>query len=94
MDSLVCLTQLPSGQQAFIRGLFGPPEQVHRLKEFGLREGLEIEVFRAGNPCILKIGGVSKVCLRADTKVEILVQPLAEYDPVAPRELAPQPAVS
>ena len=66
------LSQLPRGKSAYIRRILGPPEPVHRLAEFGLRHGAQIEMFRRGNPCILRMAG-SKVCLR--TTSTILVEP-------------------
>jgi hypothetical protein len=47
------------------------------LEEFGLRAGIPIEMFRQGNPCILRLMG-GKVCLRANRSLEILVAPAGE----------------
>jgi Fe2+ transport system protein FeoA len=54
--------------------IVGRAEDVHRLEEFGLRRGTRVEVFRQGNPCILRLAG-GKVCLRADRSLKILVAP-------------------
>jgi ferrous iron transport protein A len=72
----VPLSSLRSGQSACIRSILGRREHVHRLNEFGLRNGTEIEVFRAGSPCILRLEG-NKFCLRADELLNVLVEPLA-----------------
>jgi Fe2+ transport system protein FeoA len=53
----------------------GEAEHVHRLAEIGLRGGTRIEMFRPGNPCILRIRG-NKVCLRMDGVVTVMVTPL------------------
>jgi hypothetical protein len=45
------------------------------LEEFGIRCGTRIEMFRAGTPCILRIGG-NKFCLRADELLDVLVEPI------------------
>jgi Fe2+ transport system protein FeoA len=70
------LHQLPAGQSAFVARIAGPPEDVHRLEEFGLRPGTRIEMFRAGSPCILRMAG-SKVCLRTERRVQVFVTPAA-----------------
>ena len=54
----------------------GHPDHVHRLEEFGLRGGTKIEMFRPGNPCIIRLAG-NKVCLRADDLLSVLVEPTA-----------------
>jgi Fe2+ transport system protein FeoA len=45
---------------------------VQRVEEFGLRQGTEIQMFRPGNPCIIRLAG-NKVCLRSDGMVRVLV---------------------
>ena len=74
MDNLVPVHRLRTGQSAQIRQIIGRPDHVHRLEEFGLRGGTQIEMFRPGNPCILRLSG-NKVCLRADELLHILVAP-------------------
>lgn len=55
--------------------IVGQPDHVHRLEEFGLRRGIEIEMFRPGNPCIVRLAG-NKVCIRIDHLLDVLVCPL------------------
>jgi Fe2+ transport system protein FeoA len=74
VESLVAVSRLRVGQSAQIRQILGPPDQVHRLEEFGLRQGTEIEMFRPGNPCILRLAGI-KVCLRLKDLTHVLVSP-------------------
>jgi Fe2+ transport system protein FeoA len=76
VDDSVCIpvTRLAAGQSARVSRLVGQPEDVHRLEEFGLRRGARIQMFRPGNPCILRLSG-SKVCLRSDQLLDILVTP-------------------
>jgi ferrous iron transport protein A len=69
------LRQLEAGQSAHISAIVGHPDHVHRLEEFGLRGGMQIEMFRPGNPCILRMAG-NKFCLRADDLLDIQVTPL------------------
>lgn len=71
------LGRLRSGQSAIVSRIVGRAEDVHRLEEFGLRDGIRVEMFRQGNPCILRLMG-GKVCLRANRSLEIFVAPTAE----------------
>lgn len=71
----ISLHLLPAGQAAFIRRIQGNPDHIHRLEEIGLRGGLRIEMFRPGNPCIIRLAG-NKICLRADDMLHVLVEPI------------------
>jgi Fe2+ transport system protein FeoA len=73
---IVPLELLPAGRCARIAQVLGHPDHVHRLEEFGLRGGTEIEMFRQGNPCILRLAG-NKICLRSDELLSVLVEPTA-----------------
>jgi Fe2+ transport system protein FeoA len=70
------LQRLPAGHFAHIVEIVGHSDHVHRLREFGLSSGTKIEMFRAGNPCIIRLAG-NKVCLRADDRLNVLVEPSA-----------------
>jgi Fe2+ transport system protein FeoA len=70
------LRRLRVGQCARIAHILGRADHVHQLEEFGLRGGTKIEMFRAGNPCIIRLAGI-KVCLRADDLLHVLVEPAA-----------------
>ena len=76
MVDFVPLHQLDSGQPAEISSVKGEPVQVHRLHEFGLRRGTRIQMFRPGNPCIIRMAG-SKVCVRLDNSLQVLVKPVS-----------------
>jgi ferrous iron transport protein A len=69
------LDQLRTGQTARISRILGQPDHVHRLEEFGLRGGTCIEMFRRGNPCIIRMAG-NKICFRADDGLSISVVPI------------------
>lgn len=75
MVDFIPLHKLACGQPAEILGITGDPGRVHRLHEFGLRKGVNIEMFRSGNPCIIRMDG-SKVCLRMDDSLQVLVKPV------------------
>jgi ferrous iron transport protein A len=68
------LKLLATGNCARIARILGDPDHVHRLEEFGLRGGTRIQMFRRGNPCIIRLAG-HKVCLRADDLLDVLVEP-------------------
>jgi len=68
------LRLLPAEHSARIVRIVGRPEDVQRLEEFGLRKGTRVEMFRPGNPCILRLGG-NKVCLRTDDSLRVFVEP-------------------
>ncbi len=71
------LQRLAAGREARIAKVAGSAEHVRRLAEFGLRDGAEIEMFRPGNPCIIRLGGC-KVCLRADDALRVMVETKAD----------------
>jgi len=74
IDKAIPLTNLPAGHSARVSRVTGHPDHVHRLEEFGLRDGTRIRMFRSGNPCILRLAG-AKVCVRADYLLRVLVEP-------------------
>jgi ferrous iron transport protein A len=73
---VIPLRRLPAGCSARIARILGRPEHVHRLEEFGLRRGTPVEMFRSGNPCILRVDG-NKICIRSDDFLNVLVEPTA-----------------
>jgi ferrous iron transport protein A len=72
----ISIRRLSAGQSALIHKIQGDPDHIHRLEEIGLRGGSRIEMFRPGNPCIILLAG-SKICLRADSMLDVLVEPIA-----------------
>src|SRR3990172_2873137 len=55
MPELVPISLLSAGQVAEVRQVVGPPEQVRRLEELGLRDGAVLEMVRSGSPCIVRV---------------------------------------
>jgi ferrous iron transport protein A len=72
MHDVIPLTALRAGQAAEIRQVIGPPEQVRRLEELGLRDGVRLELVQSGSPCIVRVGGC-KLCLRNGELTAVLV---------------------
>ena len=73
MKQVIPLNRLKTGQSAEVSGVLGPVDHVHRLEELGFRRGAKIQMFRPGNPCIVRMAG-NKVCLRADNGLRVLVK--------------------
>ncbi len=71
---MIPLSVLAIGAKAEVSVVLGPPEQVHRLEEMGLRDGTNVEMLQPGSPCIIRLGG-QKLCFRADDLVSVLVRP-------------------
>ncbi len=76
VQELVSLNRLLAGQSARVGKIVGRADHVHRLEEFGIRGGTKVQMFRPGNPCIVRLAG-SKFCLRADDLLRVLVRPAA-----------------
>lgn len=54
----------------------GEPGWVSRMAELGLRSGSRLQVLRSGSPCLLEVGR-SRLSLRWDATLQILVRPLS-----------------
>lgn len=65
---------LNPGERASIDQLLGPPAEVQRLEELGLRVGRTIEMIQPGTPCIVRLEG-AKLCVRHGQDCHILVRP-------------------
>jgi Fe2+ transport system protein FeoA len=75
IPTAIPLQTLPAGQSASILQILGRPDDVHRLEEFGLLCGTQVEMFRSGNPCIIRVAG-NKIGLRANDVLRVIVEPL------------------
>ena len=75
MVGFVSLTELRAGQAANVVRIEGAAADVRRLEEFGLHEGASCEIFRSGNPCLIKVYG-SKLCVREDARLKVFVKPI------------------
>jgi Fe2+ transport system protein FeoA len=71
---------LAPGQSAAVRRIVGQADHVHRLEEFGLLSGTQVQMFRRGNPCIIRLAA-GKICLRADAMLSVLVMPAGQQPP-------------
>ncbi len=73
IDKSIPLDDLLVGESAIVHRIAGQADHVHRLEEFGLRGGTRVQMFRPGNPCILRMAG-NKVCCRTDDLLHIMVE--------------------
>ena len=73
MHDLMPLHLLSPGQQASVGQVLGNPDQVQRMRELGLRDGVTVEMVQAGSPCIVRLSG-QKLCFRADDLLHVLVR--------------------
>jgi Fe2+ transport system protein FeoA len=72
----VPLDLLRPGESGDIIEVSGAPAWVSRMAELGLRAGSRVRLLRSGRPCLLEVGG-SRLSLRGECAVRILVQPVA-----------------
>ena len=73
-EELVPLEFLARGQTAEIGELIGRPDQVQRLRELGIRSGVQVEMIQPGSPCIVKLEQ-QRLCFRESDLIGILVRP-------------------
>ncbi len=74
MSELIPLDRMRAGEIAQIVEVVGRPEQVQRIKELGLRGGVEVAMVCAGRPCILRLAGQT-LSFRANEFLNVLVRP-------------------
>jgi ferrous iron transport protein A len=74
--ALLPLEHLQAGDWADVEHVSGEPGWVGRMAELGVRTGCRIQVLRSGTPCLLIVGG-SRLCLRGEYAMRILVRPVA-----------------
>ncbi|HEX4000063.1 MAG TPA: FeoA family protein [Pirellulales bacterium] len=67
------LNRLPAGETALIAEIVGRADQVQRIKELGLHDGVEITMVRSGSPCIIRVAGQT-LCIRANELLNVLVR--------------------
>jgi len=79
MPDLLPLEMLPNGQWADVDSVCGEPGWVGRLAELGVRIGSRLQVLQGGEPCLLQVGG-SRLSLRGDGRMQILVRPVLGAD--------------
>ena len=66
------IAALRPGQIAEVRQIAGRMEQIRRLEELGVRDGVIVEVVRAGTPCIIRVGG-TRLCFRDGELCSVMV---------------------
>jgi Fe2+ transport system protein FeoA len=69
---VIPLSELRAGQTGRVRGVVGDGEFLHRLREMGLCEGVEICMLRPGCPCIVRLGS-QRLCFRSSELESVMV---------------------
>jgi ferrous iron transport protein A len=81
MEPLLPLELLACGEWAEVGEVHGQPVWVARMAELGIRPGSRVQILRGGSPCLLLVGG-SRLSLRGEQAMQILVRPVAATMPV------------
>ena len=74
MYQLLPLNRLTAGRFGRVAQILGRPDEVQRVNEMGLRDGIQIEMIRSGTPCIIRTG-MQTLCLRGNDLLNVLVEP-------------------
>lgn len=69
------LELLQRNERAEIVEVDGPPEEVHRLDEMGLRPGVVFRLISPGSPCVLALDE-TRFSFRPSEATTVLVRPL------------------
>ena len=69
---VVPLTGLRAGQRGQVHGITGDGEFLHRLREMGLCDGVEVCMLRPGCPCIVRLGS-QRLCFRSSELASVMV---------------------
>jgi Fe2+ transport system protein FeoA len=77
LDTLLPLELLHPGAWGEVCDVAGEPGWVARLAELGVRIGCRLQVLQSGPSCLIRCGG-SRLSLRCDDSVQVIVRPLAE----------------
>jgi Fe2+ transport system protein FeoA len=75
-EPLLPLDVLTTGEWAEVAELHGEPDWIHRMAELGLHAGSRLQMLCSGSPCLLLVGN-TRLSLRGDWTMQILVRPLA-----------------
>ena len=75
-QALLPLENLQAGEWGDVAHVSGEPGWVGRMAELGVRTGCRIQMLQSGTPCLLIVGG-SRLSLRGECAMRILVRPIA-----------------
>lgn len=64
---------LKAGEVAVVDALVGDGPVTHRLREIGLHDGVELQMVRTGECCIVRLGD-RKIGFRTDESASVLVR--------------------
>jgi len=77
MYQLVPLNRLASGRNGRVAQILGHPDDVRRVNELGIRDGIQVEIIRSGMPCIIRTG-MQTLCIRGNELLNVLIEPGAD----------------
>jgi Fe2+ transport system protein FeoA len=77
MNPVLPLELLRAGESADVTEVVGEPAWVGRMAELGVSSGSRVHVLQGGSPCLLQVNG-SRLCLRSDQAMQIMVRPVPE----------------
>lgn len=69
------LELLSPGEWAEVADVHGEPGWVGRMAELGIRVGTKLRLIRGGSPCLFQVGA-SRLCLRGEQAMQIMVRPV------------------
>jgi ferrous iron transport protein A len=75
-DVLLPVELMGSGEWGDVAEVSGEPHWVGRMAELGVRAGSRLQVLQPGSPCVLLVGS-SRLSLRGDLAMQILVRPVS-----------------
>lgn len=73
---MVPLQNLQPCEWAEVAEVEGDPSWVARMSALGLRAGARLRMLQPGSPCLFEVGA-TRLSLRPDTEISILVLPLS-----------------
>jgi Fe2+ transport system protein FeoA len=76
MCNPIPMQMLKAGETAVVDGLVGDAGSTNRLRELGLQVGVEVQMVRSGECCIIRLGS-RKLGFRADETANVLVRQTA-----------------
>jgi Fe2+ transport system protein FeoA len=71
------LELLTAGDWADVAEIHGDVSWVGRMAELGLHKGTRLRILQGGSPCLVQVNG-SRLCLRGEQAMQILVRPVPE----------------
>ncbi len=72
-DQIMVLGLLAAGQVGVVDSVLGASDEMHRLRELGLRDGVTVEMIQPGSTCLVRLGG-QKLGIRSEALFCVMVR--------------------